>query len=240
MSWRFVVHVHTRHSFDSMTDPERLARHAVARGIDVLAVTDHDTWQGSVETRAAAERLKLPLTVVLASEISTHQGDVIGMFLQRDLHESEAPVLCDEIHAQGGLVLLPHPYKWHRLDDALLGRVDLIEVYNGHTGRADNTRALELARKRDLPELVGPDAHLLSEVDLARVEFEGDKPANESELKQALLRAPRRFEVRPGSIWNDWRSQCVRFARRPTMSDAYWIARGALRRIVKPGEYVVG
>src|SRR5262249_29894150 len=52
MSWTFVAHVHTRHSFDSMTDPERLARHAVARGIHVLAVTDHDTWQGSVETRA--------------------------------------------------------------------------------------------------------------------------------------------------------------------------------------------
>jgi hypothetical protein len=118
--------------------------------------------------------------------------------------------------------------------------VDLIEVYNGHTGRADNTRALELARARGLPELVGPDAHLLAELDLARVEFEGEKPADPAALQHALLRASRRFVVRPGSIWNDWRSQCVRFARRPSMSDAYWIARGALRRLVKPGEYVVG
>jgi len=240
MSWTFVVHVHTRHSFDSLIDPVALARHAVALGIDVLAVTDHDTWQGAVDTRAAAEKLGLPLTVVLASEINSRQGDVIGLFLKRDPREREAPALCDAIRADGGLVLLPHPYKWHRLDEALLSRVDLIEVYNGRTGRADNTRALELATDRGLPELVGPDAHLLNELGLARVEFEGEKPADEAALKDALLRAPRRFVTQPGSIWNGWRSQAINFMRRPTASDAYWLVRGGLRRLVKPGEYVAG
>lgn len=240
MSWTFVQHVHTKNSFDSMTEPVTLARRAVALGIDVLAVTDHDTWQGAIDTRDAARRLGLPLTVVVGSEVSTDQGDVIGFFLQRDLHEAHAPRLCDIIHSEGGLVLLPHPYKWHRLDDALISRVDFIEVYNGHTGRADNTRALELAAARGLPELVGPDAHLLSELGLARVVFEGEKPGDEAALKEALLRSPRRFETHPGSIWDQWRSQGVRFLRRPTAKDAYWLARGALRRLVKPGEYVVG
>jgi predicted metal-dependent phosphoesterase TrpH len=240
VSWTFVVHVHTRHSFDSMTDPVALAKHAVALGVDVLAVTDHDTWEGSVATRAAAGKLGLPLTVVLASEVSTRQGDVIGLFIRSDHHVTDAPALCDAIHAEGGLVLLPHPYKWHRLDEALLSRVDLVEIYNGHTGRADNTRARELASARNLPELVGPDAHLLGEVGLARVEFEGAKPANEAELKEALLKAPRRFVTRPGSIWDPWWSQGVKFLRRPTFSDAYWLARGGLRRLVKPGEYVAG
>ncbi len=240
MSWTFVVHAHTKHSFDSLTGPEALARHAAELGVDVLAVTDHDTWRGSVEAREAASRLGLPLTVILASEINTRQGDVIGLFLKRDLHEEDAPALCDAIHADGGLVLLPHPYKWHRLDEPLLARVDLVEVYNGRTGRADNTRALELARARNLPELVGPDAHLLHELGLARVEFEGEKPADEAALKAALLRSPRRFVTRPGSIWNEWRSQGVRFLRQPNLRDAYWLARGALRRLVKPGEYVAG
>ena len=240
MSWTFVAHVHTKNSFDSLTDPTALARHAAALGIDVLAVTDHDTWQGALDTREAAGRLGLPLTVVIASEISTDQGDVIGLFLKRDLHEANAPALCGAIRADGGLVLLPHPFKWHRLDEPLLSRVDLVEIYNGRTGRADNTRATELARNRNLPELAGPDAHLLSEVGLARVEFEGDKPADEAALKAALLGAPRRFVTRPGSIWNEWRSQGVKFMRRPSAGDAYWLARGALRRLVKPGEYVTG
>jgi predicted metal-dependent phosphoesterase TrpH len=240
VSWTFVVHVHTRHSFDSLADPVALAKHAVALGIDALAVTDHDTWQGSVETREAARRLDLPLTVVLASEMSTEQGDVIGLFLKRDLHDPDAPSLCEAIRADGGLVLLPHPFKQHRLDEPLLARVDLIEIYSGHTGRADNARALELARLRGLPELVGPDAHLLNEVGLACVEFEGEKPADEAALKAALLGAQRRFVIRPGSSWNEWRSQGVKFLRRPNAGGAWWLARGALRRLVKPGEYGAG
>ena len=240
MSWTFVVHVHTRHSFDSPTDPVALARRAVDLGIDVLAVTDHDTWQGSVDTREAAAKLGLPLTVVLGSEFSTEQGDVIGLFLTHDLSERNAPRLCEAIRAQGGLVLLPHPYKWHRLDDALLERVDLVEVYNGHTGRADNTRALELARDRALPELVGPDAHLIEELGLARVVFEGARPADDAGLKDALLHAERTFVTYPGSIWHSWKSQAVMLARRPNLRDAYWLVRGAVRRLVKPGEYVVG
>src|SRR5262249_4730836 len=47
--WKFVRHVPTRRSYDSMTDPARLVQFAVDFGIDVLAVTDHDTWQGSVD-----------------------------------------------------------------------------------------------------------------------------------------------------------------------------------------------
>jgi predicted metal-dependent phosphoesterase TrpH len=232
--------VHTKNSFDSLIDPVLLAQHAVALGIDVLAVTDHDTWQGALDTREAAQKLGLPLTVVIASEVSTRQGDVIGLFLSRDLREKDAPALCEQIRADGGLVLLPHPYKWHRLDEPLLSRVDLVEVYNGRTGRADNTRATEMARSRNLPELVGPDAHMLNEVGLARVEFEGDKPADDAALKEALLRAPRRFVTHPGSIWNGWRSQAISFMRRPTMTDGYWLVRGGLRRLVKPGEYVAG
>jgi predicted metal-dependent phosphoesterase TrpH len=240
MSWSLVAHVHTRNSFDSLTDPAALARHAVALGVDVLAVTDHDTWKGAVETRAAAERLGLPLTVVIASEVATEQGDLIGLLLRRDLLERGARAFCDAVHADGGLVLLPHPYKWHRLDEAVLQRVDLVEVYNGRTARADNTRALELARDRRLPELVGPDAHRLAELGLARVEFEGDKPADDAALRDALLTAPRRFTTHPGNMWDEWLSQGVRFLRRPSARDGYWLVRGALRRLVKPGEYVAG
>ena len=240
MSWTFVCHVHTKNSFDSMTDPVALAKHAVALGIDVLAVTDHDTWQGAVDTRAAAEQLGLPLTVILGSEVCTKQGDVIGLFLTRNLREANAPHFCDAVHADGGLTVLPHPYKWHRLDDALLSRIDLIEVYNGRTGTVDNRRARDLAQLRGLPEIVGPDAHMPEELGLARVIFDGDRPSGDAALKEALLKAPRKFETRPGSIWNEWKSQGVKFLRHPNPNDAYWLVRGGLRRLIKPREYVAG
>ena len=237
--WTFVGHCHTRHSFDSLIAPRDLARRAVALGVDVLAVTDHDTWQGAAETRAAAEELGLALRVILASEASTDRGDVIGLFLREEIHEQRAPAFCDAVHAQGGLVWLPHPYKWHELDEPLLSRVDLIEVHNGRTPRADNIRAAELAFRRGTPELVGPDAHLLRELGLARVEFAGELPADDDGLKHALLHASRTFHTTPGSIWNEWLSQGVKLVRRPSVSAAWWLLRGGARRLVKPKEYAL-
>ena len=71
MSWTFVQHVHTRHSVDCLTQPKALVRRAKALGVEVLAVTDHDTWKGSFESRLVARRLGLNLRVILATEPST-------------------------------------------------------------------------------------------------------------------------------------------------------------------------
>jgi predicted metal-dependent phosphoesterase TrpH len=229
MSWTFVGHVHTKYSFDSLTDPRALARQAVKCGIDVLAVTDHNTWQGAVATLGAVHDLGLPLRVVIASEVHTDQGDVIGLFLKDDLQETSALAFCDRVHEDGGLVLLPHPYRWHRLDDALLERVDLIEVYNGRTPEALNARAAALARERGLPEIAGPDAHRLAEVRLTRVEFEGDLPADEDGLKRALLEAPRTFHIEHGSHWNDWLSLGVSLMRFPSLKLAVRFVREGVR-----------
>ena len=201
MSWTLIVHVHTKHSPDSLTEPRALVRHAVALGVDVLAVTDHNTWRGAVDALGAVAGAGLPLRVIVASEVH---------------------------------------YKWHRLDETLLSRVDLVEVYNARTAKADNARAAELARQRRLPELAGPDAHRLGELDLARVEFDGPLPAEQAGLKEALLRSPRRFHTRTGSIWNEWRSQATLLMRRPNGRLAWNLARGAVRRVMKPGEYALG
>ncbi|HEY5638903.1 MAG TPA: PHP domain-containing protein, partial [Dehalococcoidia bacterium] len=42
------LHNHSYYSPDSVASPEQLLRRAKARGIDVLAVTDHDTTRGGL------------------------------------------------------------------------------------------------------------------------------------------------------------------------------------------------
>ena len=238
--WTFVCHVHTRRSADCLTSPAAIVRRALRLGVGVLAVTDHDTWQGSVDVLGVVSRTGAPLRIVIASEVSTDQGDVVGLFLRDDVRERSAPAFCDAVHAQGGLILLPHPYKWHRLDEALLSRVDLVEVHNARTPCAENAKAAALATARGLPALVGPDAHRLGELGLARNEFDGAVPADEAGLKRALLSSPRRHVLARASIWNEWRSQAVKWSKQPDGRLAWWLARGALRRLVKPGEYDLG
>jgi predicted metal-dependent phosphoesterase TrpH len=237
MSWTLIAHCHTRYSADCAVDPAALVRRAVELGADVLAVTDHDTWEGSVACMAVAQGQGGRPVVVPGSEVHTEQGDVIGLFMRTNLRERKAIAFCDGVHDQGGLVLLPHPYRSHRLDEALLKRVDLVEVFNSRTASSDNQRAALLAEQRRLPGLVGPDAHWVHELELARVEFEGEMPREEEALKQALLHAPRRFHTAYGSVWNEWRSQWVLFTRQPDAALGWGLLRGAARRALFPGRY---
>jgi DNA polymerase III alpha subunit len=229
--------VHTHHSPDSLAKPEAIVARAQEVGVEVLAVTDHDTWRGAVDARAAAEAAGGKVTVVLGTEVRTDQGDMVGLFVTSDLKERKALAFCDAVHEQGGIVVLPHPYKWHRLDDELLAKVDVVEVHNARCSRIENQKAADLALERNLAALVGPDAHRVKELLLARNEFDGEIPADEDAMKHALLHAPRRFFTNPAGIWNEWLSQGVKFTRRPSPLLAWGLLRGAVRRLVKPDAY---
>lgn len=235
--WRFTAHAHTRHSYDSLSDPLTLVEEAARLGVNVLAITDHDTWQGSVEAEARAAQAGLPVRVVRGIERATDQGDVIGLFLSEEVRERGALAFCDAVHAQGGLVLLPHPFKWKAPAEALLSRVDLIEVFNARTVREANRAAAALAEALRLPVTAGPDAHRVEELGLARVEFEGALPADEEALKRAIVETPRRLVTRGGSIWNEWRSQVIKCWKQPDGRLAWHLARGAVRRLVRPAAY---
>lgn len=237
MSWSLIVHAHSRHSHDGLGEPRALVERALALGAHALAITDHDTWCGAIEAAEIVAARGLPLFAIRGSEIATDEGDVIGLFLTGEPRQKRALALCDEVHAQGGLVVLPHPCRWRDPSAELVQRVDLIEVFNARTPRRANERARALATAARKPALVAPDAHRVAELELARVVFEGEPPVDEAGLKRALLSAPRSFVARGGSIWDEWRSQVVKCARRPDPRLAWHLARGVARRLVKPAEY---
>ncbi|MEP7028745.1 MAG: PHP domain-containing protein [Candidatus Eisenbacteria bacterium] len=237
MSWTLIAHAHSRHSYDSLSDPRALVERAVQLGAHALAITDHDSWRGSIEAREYAATRRLPLVVIAGSEVATDEGDVIGLFLESDPIEKRALALCDRVHAEGGLIVLPHPCKWRTPSPTLVARADLIEVFNARTPRAANDEARVLAEAADKPALAAPDAHRVAELELARVVFEGEPPADDAALKAALLTAPRRFVARGGSIWDEWRSQAIKCRKRPDPGLAWHLARGVARRLAKPAEY---
>jgi predicted metal-dependent phosphoesterase TrpH len=161
------------------------------RELTHLAITDHDQIEGALRARDQARGME----IIVGSEVSLEGGaHLIGLFLERKPTARTAPEAADEIHSQGGFVVVPHPFQpvsglfCRGVDDRLLSRVDAVEVCNGFEPMERNQRAMELATAHRLPALVGSDAHYLADVGRACVVF----PEEAGSLTPEILRRARR------------------------------------------------
>jgi predicted metal-dependent phosphoesterase TrpH len=198
---RGVLHVHTRRSFDSVTRPERIVAEALCRGLDFVAVCDHDDLAGAQEVRAAAARLggARRVAVLVGAEYRSDDGDLICLGIERRIDAREPAALIAATHRQGGLVILPHPYKQHRHVEQLAASVDLIEVVNARCSPRQNAKAAALAARHGKPAIAGADAHMVHQIRHCQIEFEGRWDLTcPTAVRHMLLHARRRILLRRG------------------------------------------
>lgn len=186
---RLDLHLHTRGSWDCLTDPERVLDLALARGFQRIAITDHNRL--GLALRMAESH---PDEVIAGEEVRTAEGiDVIGLYLTEEIPKgTPAEETIERIRAQGGIPYLPHPYAGGkggggRHAERLAPLCDVVEVFNARLHSPDaNSRALELARRHGRLYGAGSDAHSLGEIGNAYV----DVPAHLNRPR-ALLQALR-------------------------------------------------
>ena len=179
------LHVHSKYSYDSLLSPERILKIAKKKGLDGIAVTDHDTVKGGL----AANKIDKDF-VIIGTEIRTEYGDVIGLFLNEEIKSNKFIEVVEEIREQDGLIVLAHPFrKGIKFPADLLKYVDLIEGFNARSRKGDNVRAYELARKFEKPIVAGSDAHLGFEVGRGRTIVN-----SESEVKKELKKGKTEIE----------------------------------------------
>ncbi len=159
-----VFHIHTNYSDDGDATAEDLIADARRCGVDCVVVTDHDTIEGALRLASVAPD---ELRVVVGEEVSTREGHVIGLFLERAVPPGlSAWRTAELIHEQGGLVAVPHPFNrlfGCSLRDAvyeMVDVIDLVEVCNGQNLLPfANRRAEAFAERFALPKIVGADMH---------------------------------------------------------------------------------
>ena len=159
-------------------------------GINCVAIADHGTVAGALELKKIA-----PFVVIVAEEILTPFGEVMGLFLDSQIR-SPLPVeeAIAQIRKQDGLVCIPHPFDQARLSafghealEDIIPQVDIIEVFNSRSLlRSSSARAWQLANKHGLPVSAGSDAHTASAIGNAFVEMPEFK--NKDDFLQALRR----------------------------------------------------
>jgi len=215
-------HCHTLAS-DGMVTPAELVDAAVAMGVNLIAITDHDTMANAAEVveRGAASGI----AVVPGQEVTTRwpaMTHIVGWFLEKPILRSMSVIdTVKAIHEQGGLVVIPHPfmptYFASMQPDMLLrlidhAPVDGIEVLFTAPAGARRRRILDEfigAHRERLGALIGASDCHFGRHDMARVitAYEGD-------FRTAVLErttVPRRGRAKAGvpadlALRQQWRS----------------------------------
>jgi len=164
---KFDLHMHTHHSRDCTIPTAEVIRICQRRGLDGIAITDHNSLDGALEALKIAPR---GFTIIPGEEVKSSEGEIIGLFLSKEIPGGLTPEeTAGRIRAQGGVVLIPHPFdplrrsplKTPALERLVAaGLVDAIEVLNARMARrSHNLRGAEYAAAAGLPGTAGSDGH---------------------------------------------------------------------------------
>jgi predicted metal-dependent phosphoesterase TrpH len=153
-------HIHTNSSPDSSITPNQLLDGMLASGINVIAVTDHDTMEGyrRLKNNHAFGRF----LIIPGIEVTTELGDIILLGLEEPPISKDASLLIELTHNSGGLVVAPHPFDSSRVslgERCGMLKVDLIETFNGKCKGDSNRQAKSFSAVLGLPGIGGSDAH---------------------------------------------------------------------------------
>ncbi len=190
-------HIHSSYSFDCFLEPSKIIDLARKHKIEGLAITDHDTMAGVDEFK----RLAPDLYIIAGEEISTKYGDILGLFLKREVENSQNPQdIIADIRGQGGLAVLAHPFKWPHLvrDGGFLKLFDAIEVFNARNNipvpYLENYLARKAVSSLGLPVIAGSDTHEGFELGGARTIFDFLKSdADDEKIKRAIVEKAVKF-----------------------------------------------
>lgn len=169
---RFDLHTHTKYSPKcGFMSPEQLVNGAISCGLNGIAVTDHNTIKGALEARKFENE---GFKVIIGCEVTTNAGEIMGLFLDQEIESNDPVEVIHEIHKQGGIAIIPHPFDEFRSSrfidiEQIVHLVDGLEVFNS---RCIKKKSNDIARQyvadsnRKLPlSLVGgSDAHFVNEV----------------------------------------------------------------------------
>jgi predicted metal-dependent phosphoesterase TrpH len=189
---KFDLHIHSTYSYDSFLSVEKILKIAKKKGLDGIAIADHNTTKGGFE--ALKVEKGEDLQVIVGAEMKTEYGDIIGLFLSEEIRSSRFEEVIEEIKSQSGLSVLAHPYRQYKNPEEIVDRVDLVETFNARSRKEDNERAYELAKRFKKPMTAGSDAHLGFEIERGRTMVD-------SEVKEALRKGKTKIEGEVSSYY---------------------------------------
>ncbi len=216
---RFDLHIHSCYSPDSSLSIDDILKKAVKKGLDGIAICDHNTVAGSYHAQKRARDLNLPLIVIPGIEVSTREGHLLVLGVRDNIqHELSLPETIRIAKNKGGVVIAAHPFKKGGIGRVDGMEIDAIETFNSRCIFGENMKAKKMAQQLHLPEVGGSDSHLLATIGLGYtdIETEPDEKSFLSAIKEGRTRSGGRIV--------------------PLYSLGILVMRGAFRKLRKAGK----
>ncbi len=162
------LHIHTTFS-DGYDSPEDIVRIAIEKGIDCLAITDHNEIKGAIKAMRFA--FDKNILIVPGIEVTTKFGHILGINVKKSIPKFISPEKAiQEIRRQGGLAFIAHPFDWP-VENFIGGEKKIKELASVFPGLGveafnsavifpySNRKAYYFAKDNGLVFVAGSDAH---------------------------------------------------------------------------------
>ncbi|MCJ7694034.1 MAG: PHP domain-containing protein [Anaerolineaceae bacterium] len=165
--------MHSRYSNDSLIRIEDLLSACQTKGIDRIAITDHNQIEGALEAKSLE-----PEQVIVGEEIQTTDGEILGYFMSDLVPGGLTPMQTVEaLKNQGAFISVAHPFDTQRgsrwrpgMLEEILPHIDALEVFNARCRSPKfNDLAFACAQEYGLLQMVGSDAHSIIELGQANL-----------------------------------------------------------------------
>jgi len=191
------MHIHSIASDGTASAAEILKFAECHTSLDVIAISDHERIEAAIECQRLATERRGRVEVVVGEEVTTRSGHVLGLFLQHRIRRNQrAEITVAEIHEQGGLAIVPHPFsafslgmrrgaimRIHHSTDPLV-YWDALEGFNPSTaGRYGRAATARLAAELGLALVGNSDGHTLDTIGDGRTHFPG---SSAEDYRQAI------------------------------------------------------
>ncbi len=223
-------HIHSTAS-DGEAHPKDIVKYARKVGLSAIAITDHNTFVGSVIAEKAGVK---GVAVIFGAEVRSMWGDVLLLCPQPTKIEVDPYALRERADKDNCLLIPAHPFDVLRLG---IGRRvwlplwDGVECFNGSSDPVTNALTSFLLNNWSIPKLSNSDAHVISMVGSTRNIIFTENPTRDE-----VLEAIRKGHLKPIPSYSlrGLKDRISWAIKRKTHMKSHWVGGRLTRKLNLP------
>jgi len=156
------LHIHSQYSGDGTGTPKEIIKVLQQRGIQGMAITDHNSIKGSLKALEVAPK---DFIVIPGVEISTLDGHIVALGIKKNIErELSVEETVEKIIDLGGIPVVVHLFrnmsgiKKNNLKE-IHAKITTLEVFNSCSVPKSNLKSAKVAKEFNLGGTGGSDSH---------------------------------------------------------------------------------